>query len=148
MKPEPAPDRALSPVAWRWLLAIAAARLLLHLLTNGEYGFHRDELAVLDDARRLAWGYVAYPPLTPFLARLGIDALGATPGGYRLFSGIAQAAATLLAGLVARELGGTRGTQALASLALCCVPFSLLAGSMLQYSSLDYLWWVLAAWML
>lgn len=148
MKPEPAPDRALSPVAWRWLLAIAAARLLLHLLTNGEYGFHRDELAVLDDARRLAWGYVAYPPLTPFLARLGIDALGATPGGYRLFSGIAQAAATLAAGLIARELGGTRGTQALASLALCCVPFSLLAGSMLQYSSLDYLWWVLAAWML
>jgi 4-amino-4-deoxy-L-arabinose transferase-like glycosyltransferase len=138
----------LAPIAWRWLLAIAAARWLLHLLTQGQYGFHRDELAVLDDAHRLAWGYVAYPPLVPWLARLGIDALGNTPGGYRLFSGIAQAAATLLAGLIARELGGRRGTQALAALVLCCVPFSMLAGSMLQYTSLDYLWWVLAAWIL
>ncbi|MFT3897954.1 MAG: glycosyltransferase family 39 protein [Thermomonas sp.] len=143
-----APDRPLSPIAWRWLLAIAVARLLLHLCTNGQYGFHRDELAVLDDARRLAWGYVAYPPLVPFLARIGMETLGTTLVGYRLFSGIAQAAATLLAGLIARELGGARGAQLLASLALCCVPFSLLAGSMFQYTSLDYLWWVLAAWTL
>ena len=144
----PQSDRALPPVAWRWLLGIALARWLLHFATQGQYGFHRDELAVLDDARRLAWGYVAYPPLVPALARLGMETLGTTLGGYRLFSGVAQAAATLLAGLVARELGGRRGTQALASLAVCCVPFSLLAGSMLQYTSLDYLWWVLAAWML
>ena len=148
MKPQPAPDRVLSPIAWRWLLAIAAARWLLHLLTQGQYGFHRDELAVLDDARRLAWGYVAYPPLVPFLARIGMETLGTTLVGYRLFSGLAQAAATLLAGLVARELGGRRGAQLAASLVLCCVPFSLLAGSMLQYTSLDYLWWVLSAWML
>jgi len=52
------------------LIAIALGRLLVHVLTNGHYGFHRDELATLDDARYLAWGYVAYPPLTPFLARV------------------------------------------------------------------------------
>jgi hypothetical protein len=148
MNADPAPARPIQPVAWRGLLAIAFARWLLHLLTHGQYGFHRDELAVLDDAHRLAWGYVAYPPLVPFLARLGIDALGTTLPGYRLFSGIAQAAATLLAGLIARELGGARGAQLLASFAVCCVPFSMIAGSMLQYTSLDYLWWVLAAWML
>jgi len=28
----------------------------LHTLTNGQYGFHRDELATLDDARFLDWG--------------------------------------------------------------------------------------------
>lgn len=144
----PQPGRALPPIAWRWLLAIAIARFLLHLFTQGQYGFHRDELAVLDDARRLDWGYVAYPPLVPFLARIGMEALGTTLGGYRLFSGIAQAAATLLAGLIARELGGRRSAQLLASFVLCCVPFSLLAGSMLQYTSIDYLWWVLAAWTL
>ena len=148
MKSEAMPGRSLSPVAWRWLLAIAAARWLLHLLTQGQYGFHRDELAVLDDARRLAWGYVAYPPLVPFLARISMETLGTTLVGYRLFSGLAQAAATLLAGLIARELGGRRGAQLAASFVLCCVPFSLLAGSMLQYTSLDYWWWVLAAWVL
>ncbi|MDX1583890.1 MAG: hypothetical protein R3338_09855, partial [Thermoanaerobaculia bacterium] len=50
------------------LLTLAAARLLFHVMTNGAYGFHRDELAVIDDARHLAWGYVAYPPFTPLVA--------------------------------------------------------------------------------
>ena len=58
------------------LLALALARVLLHTLTNGQYGFHRDELATLDDARSLAWGYVAYPPLTPAIARLAIELFG------------------------------------------------------------------------
>src|SRR5262249_5218883 len=33
------------------LLALAAAVLFIHLVTGGGYGFHRDELATLDDAR-------------------------------------------------------------------------------------------------
>ena len=41
------------------LLALALARLLVHLLANGQYGFHRVELALLSDASHLAWGYVA-----------------------------------------------------------------------------------------
>jgi hypothetical protein len=39
------------------LVALALVRMLLHTLTNGQYGFHRDELAVVDDARFLDWGY-------------------------------------------------------------------------------------------
>lgn len=136
----------LPRVCWRWLLAIALARLALHLSTNGQYGFHRDELAVLDDSRALAWGYVAYPPLTPFLAHLSMTVFGDSLAAFRAPSALAQALATLLAGLLARELGGGRTAQALAALAVCCVPFSMLAGSMLQYTSPDYLWWVLAAW--
>ena len=41
-------------------------------MINRQYGFHRDELAVIDDARHLAWGYVAYPPITPFFGRLSL----------------------------------------------------------------------------
>src|SRR3954451_2483488 len=41
------------------LLALGAAVLVIHLLTGWRYGFHRDELATLDDARHIAWGYVA-----------------------------------------------------------------------------------------
>jgi hypothetical protein len=40
--------------------------VVVHVLSNGNYGFHRDELATLYDGRQLAWGYVAYPPMTPF----------------------------------------------------------------------------------
>ena len=146
MRRDPVPTVALPPIAWRWLLALALGRLLLHALTNGGYGFHRDELAVLDDARQLAWGYVAYPPLTPFLAHVSMQLFGETTFGYRLPSALCQALATLLAGLIARELGGGRHAQSIAAFAIACVPFSMLAGSMLQYTSPDYLWWVLSAW--
>lgn len=148
MPADSAPITTLPRIAWRWLLALALARLALHVATNGQYGFHRDELAVLDDARQLAWGYVAYPPLTPFLAHVSMQLFGETTFGYRLPSALAQALATLLAGLIARELGGNRTAQCLAAFVIACVPFSMLAGSMLQYTSPDYLWWVLAAWLL
>src|SRR4051794_22668388 len=69
----------------RVLVLLALGRLLLHLLTDGQYGFHRDELATLDDARQLAWGYVAYPPLTPALARLALELFGPSLVGLRLF---------------------------------------------------------------
>lgn len=47
------------------LVFIAALRFTIHVATNGQYGFHRDELQTLDDARHLDWGFVAYPPITP-----------------------------------------------------------------------------------
>jgi len=139
---------ALARPALGWLLALALARLLLHLLTNGQYGFHRDELAVLDDANHLAWGYVAYPPLVPFLAHASMQLFGDSLATFRAPSALAQSLAVLFTGLIARELGGHRGAQVVAAVAVACVPFSMLAGSMLQYTSPDYLWWVLAAWLL
>jgi hypothetical protein len=53
--------------------------VLLHTLTNGQYGFRRDELATLDDTRYLAWGYVAYPPVTPFIGRMALELFGPSP---------------------------------------------------------------------
>jgi len=41
------------------LLLIAASFLFLHIAAGGRYGFQRDELATLEDARHLAAGYVA-----------------------------------------------------------------------------------------
>ena len=58
------------------LLVLALARLILHCATNWQYGFHRDELGVLDDARYLDWGYVSYPPFTPFVARIALTLFG------------------------------------------------------------------------
>ena len=128
------------------LIAIALGRLLVHVLTNGHYGFHRDELATLDDARYLAWGYVAYPPVTPFLARVALELFGASAAGLRSLGAVAQCAAIVLTGLMAHELGGRRWAQAAAALAVAIAPVSILWGALFQYSGLDYLWWVLAAY--
>lgn len=64
------------------LILLAVVRLAVHILTNSEYGFHRDELAMLNNANYLAWGYVAYPPLTPFVGRVALELwFFGNPGG-------------------------------------------------------------------
>ena len=40
------------------LVLLALAIILLHIITDGQYGFHRDELLTLNNARHLEWGYV------------------------------------------------------------------------------------------
>ena len=93
------------------VFCIAAAAGLLHILTNGRYGFHRDELQFLSDARHLDWGYVSYPPLTPFIEHIGLGLFGLSLVGLRLFSVIAQALVIVVSGLMARDLGGGRLAQ-------------------------------------
>jgi hypothetical protein len=128
------------------LLVIAAAVTLLHLLTNGRYGFHRDEFQFLSDASHLDWGFVVYPPFTPFIERIGLIVFGLSLEGLRLFSVLAQAIAIVVTGLMARELGGSRLAQVTAALAVALSPLPLFEGTEFQYSSFDYLWWVLIAY--
>lgn len=128
------------------MILLACGVFLLHILSNGQYGFNPDELASVDDARRLAWGYVAYPPMTAFLARASFDLLGITLRSARLFSALAHAFSVLLAGLMARELGGKRLAQVVSALAVVIAPMALASGAVLQYVALDYLWWVLTAY--
>lgn len=128
------------------LVAIAGAVVVVHLFTNGRYGFHRDELQVLSDARHLDWGFVPYPPLTPFVERIGLSIFGLSMVGLRLFSVIAQAFAIVFTGLMARELGGGRLAQVAASLSIALSPLPMFEGTEFQYTTFDYLWWVLIAY--
>ena len=88
------------------LVLWATAGVLLHTVTNGQYGFHSDELATLDDSRSLDWGYVAYPPVTPFLARVAFVLFGPSLIGLRLLAAVALGLVLVLTGLMARHLGG------------------------------------------
>jgi Dolichyl-phosphate-mannose-protein mannosyltransferase len=128
------------------LIYLASSTIVVHVLVGGHYGFHRDELATLDDARHLAWGYVAYPPVTPFFGRLSLLLFGTSLAGFRFFAAVACALSILVTGLMARELGGGRGAQLIAVIA--AIPFALGAGALMQYVSFDYLWWVLTAYLL
>jgi len=128
------------------LVEIAAIISLVHLLTNGRYGFHRDELQVLSDARHLDWGFVPYPPLTPFVERIGLSIFGLSMVGLRLFSVISQAFAIFFTGLMARELDGGRLAQVTAALAIALSPLPMFEGTEFQYTTFDYLWWVLIAY--
>lgn len=134
------------PAARAPLAAIAVAMFLVHLATNGQYGFHRDELATIDDARHLAWGFVAYPPLTAFFGRISLDLWGPSLRGIRVFPAIAQSLAVVLTGCMAAELGATRRWQIVAALAALASPVAVVSGSLYQYVSFDALCWVATAY--
>jgi Dolichyl-phosphate-mannose-protein mannosyltransferase len=128
------------------LVGIAAGIALVHVLTNGRYGFHRDELQVLSDARHLDWGFVPYPPLTPVVERISMAVFGLSLVGLRLASVIAQAVLVVVAGLMARELGGGRLAQVTAALAVALSTLALFEGTEFQYTTFDNLWWALIAY--
>jgi hypothetical protein len=130
------------------LLLLGIGFVLLHVVTNGKYGFHRDELQTLDDARHLDWGFVAYPPITPLIGRLELALFGTSLIGFRFFAAVAVSAALVIAGLMAKELGGGIAEQLMAAIAVGIAPVSLTQGAVFQYVSFDYLWGVTVAYLL
>ena len=126
------------------LIYIALATVVAHWITGHEYGFQRDELATLEDARHLDWGFVAYPPITPVFGRLSLILFGTSLAGFRFFAAVAEAVAVVLTGLMARQLRGRRPAQLLAAFA--ALPFCIGGGALMQYVSFDYLCWVSSAY--
>src|SRR5271155_1048085 len=95
------------------LLGLAA--LALHLWVNGSYGYFRDELYFIICGRRLAWGYVDQPPLSPLIAAAS-DAAFHSLRGLRLVPALAAAATVALTASAARMLGGRLYARWLAGL--------------------------------
>ena len=141
-----APAAAHERSATAWLVLLALAAVAVHCAFNGNYGYHRDELATIDDARNLAWGYVAYPPVTAAFGALSLKLFGASLVGLRLFPALAFGVAMLLTGLMARQFGASRSAQVFAALAVAFAPLVLLSSSLYQYVSFDYLAWVALAY--
>jgi len=121
------------------LSALAALAIVVHFLMGNGYGFHRDELQFLDDARHLQWGFVPYPPMTSFFGRVAIALFGISVQVFRLPAAVVNAVSLVLAGLMARELGGRWGAQVVAL--LLCLPLALALSSLMQYVTFDMLAW-------
>jgi hypothetical protein len=128
------------------VVGIAIGAAILHIATNGRYGFHRDELQFLSDARHLDWGYVPYPPLTPFIERISLGLFGLSLIGLRMFSVISQTTIILVTGLMARDLGGGRLAQVAAALSIALSGVPIFEATEFQYTSFSFLWWVLVCW--
>lgn len=123
------------------LSVFAALVLVVHFCLGNGYGFHRDELQFLDDARHLQWGFTAYPPLTSFCARIAITLFGISPQVLRLPAAVVNTLSLILVGLIARELGGRRAAQVVALFAV--LPLAIVFSSVLQYNTFDLFAWCL-----
>jgi hypothetical protein len=127
---------------------VALADFLLHLYTAGHYGYFRDELYYLICGRHLAWGYVDQPPLIALIARVGVALFGSSLRAIRLLPAAAGAATILLAGQVARELGGRRFAQVLGALAVFAAPGFLGIDNLLTMNAFEPLFWTGCAWVI
>ena len=74
------------------IIFFGAVALLVHLLTNGRYGYFRDELYYIACGRHLALGYIDQPPLSILLLRLSQSLLGDSLFAIRLLPALAGAA--------------------------------------------------------
>src|SRR5829696_7708336 len=104
------------------LVYLALVKLFLHLLTAGNYGYFRDELYYVAAGEHLNLGYVDFPPFVALVASLTRALFGDSLLSLHVFPALAGAVVVVLAGLIARELGGGRFAQGLAALATLIPP--------------------------
>jgi Dolichyl-phosphate-mannose-protein mannosyltransferase len=130
------------------LVFLALVKVLLHLLTAGNYGYFRDELYYVAAGEHLDLGYVDFPPFVALIARLTRATFGDSLVALHVFPALAGGAVVVLAGLMARELGGGRFAQGLAALATLVAPNVLVFGTWLSMDAFDQLFWVGGAYVL
>src|SRR6516165_11600027 len=124
------------------IIFFGAVTLLVHLSTNGRYGYFRDELYYIACARHLDFGYVDQPPLSILLLRLSQLLLGDSLFAIRLLPALAGAAIVALTGIIARELGGRAWAIALACAGSLCALFNLAVGNFFSMNAFEPLFWM------
>ncbi|MGB2869755.1 MAG: glycosyltransferase family 39 protein [Bacteroidota bacterium] len=132
------------------LLSFAAAALLIHLVVNamGGYGYFRDELYYFACSEHLDWGYVDQPPLSIFILALNRVLFGDSLFALRLLPAVAAAVTVFFTGLMAREFGGNRFAQSLASVGALASPIFLGMFTIFSMNCFDFLFWTLAAFII
>src|SRR4028119_672038 len=73
------------------LVLLALVKLLVHLLTAGNYGYFRDELYYIAASERLDFGYVDFPPFVALATALARATLGDSLLALHLLPGVGGA---------------------------------------------------------
>jgi hypothetical protein len=129
------------------VLYLALARMVLYWFSAPNYGYFRDELYHLACSEHPAWGYVDQPPLIGWMAWLLQHTIGTSLWALRLLPALAGAATIVLAGALARQLGGRRWAMFLAGLAALVAPVLLAMTHIFTMNAFDPLLWTALAYL-
>ena len=116
------------------ILFFAIIKLWIHLLTNGNYGFHRDEFLYLAMSEHLARGYGETPPFIAAVAYTVRHSWGDSLSAIRFLPAVFGSGIVLLTGLMVRHFGGRWFALILAMLSVIFTPVFLLSHSLFQPS--------------
>lgn len=130
------------------IFILSLVKLLIHLVANRNYGFHRDELLHLSVSEHLAWGYMEFPPFIAVVGKLAHFLFGYSLSGVRLFPTLAGVAILVLCCMIAKELGGKKNAILLAGISvLAFIPF-FRNHTLFQPVAFDQLFWTLGFYFL
>jgi hypothetical protein len=129
---------------WYIVFIFAIIKLLIHLLTNTNYDFHRDEYLHLALGEHLAWGFMEVPPVIAILSKIALD-LGGNLFIVRLFPALIGSITIILIGVMVRDLGGKHWAQILACLAFIISPVFLRSNTLFHPVSFNQFCWFLSA---
>jgi Dolichyl-phosphate-mannose-protein mannosyltransferase len=135
----------------RWVVVIAGLQAAVLVATSTRYGYHGDEFYFIVAGSHPAFGYPDQPPLVPLLSWLMHDLAPGSLLLVRLPSALVGGITTVLAALVARELGGARRAQLIASACTAVSGFALATSHITSTTTYDmlstttFLWLVVRA---
>lgn len=121
---------------------LAALAIILQELTNGRYGYFRDELYFIAASKHLAFGYVDFAPLAALILRLSRTLLGDSLHAIRLLPALAYGGQILLTGLIVVELGGKRFAVFLAGVSVLLAPVIVGNGTRFSMNPFETLFWM------
>ncbi len=121
---------------------MAAVKLGVHLATNAQYGWFRDELYMRVVGRHLAWGYPDHPPLIATVSWLAQAVFGDSLQGFRFFPALAGALTIVLTGLLVAELGGGALAATLAGIGVLVAPVYLIGSTLFSMNAFEPLFWM------
>ncbi len=124
---------------------VAFGVVIMQLVVAERYGMFRDEFYYLACAAHPAWGYVDQPPLS--IAALSVWKALAGDGllTVRIPGILLHGASVMLAGLLAREMGGWRLAQVLAAVAVGLMPGALAVGGFYSMNAFELAFWLAGA---
>lgn len=129
---------------WNIIIFFAFTKLIIHLIFNTNYGFHRDEFLYLALGDHLAWGYMEVPPVIAIFGKIALI-LGGDLFIVRLFPALIGFVMILLIGIMVKDLGGKKWAQAFACIAFILSPAFLRTNTLFQPVSFNQLCWFLSA---
>jgi hypothetical protein len=121
---------------------LAGVAVFFQMLTNGRYGYFRDELYFLATSDHLAWGYVDFAPLASLVLRVSRALFGDSLHAIRLLPALAYGAEVFLTGAIARELGGKRFPVFLSCVSVLLAPVIVGNATRFSMNAFEPLFWM------
>jgi len=130
------------------IICMALFSIFLHLLFINNLEYHRDELLYFSLGLHPDAGYATVPPLIGWTACLMQNIFGYSLFAVRLFPALLSGVMIILAGSMAKELGGSRYASFLAALGLTISIFFMRSFSLFMPVFIEIFLWTLCIYLI